>query len=158
MLRTVQMTAQSTNRTGGERRAQARYPLKLPLRYLIRAGKLVSICGEGTTVNISSTGMLFRSSKRLDRAEKVVAAVEWPHKPDGTPVILFFQGHVAWMKGCQIAISVSHYGFLPEEIPTDVREISLDNLVMPRHLTPTRPHSAFDSGVRQWRKGVAQWK
>jgi hypothetical protein len=91
--------------------------------------------------------MLFRISKRVDLAEKVVAAVEWPRTPGGRPVLLLFHGHVVWMKGSQIAISVSHYGFLPEEISTGVDETKLDELAAPRHLTPTRSYPGFH-GVR----------
>lgn len=158
MSQTVQMAAQSTYRTGEERRAHVRYPVKLPLRYVSRADKLVSVSGEGTTVNISSTGMLFRSSIRLDRPDKVIAAVEWPRTPADKPVILLLQGRVVWMQGPQIAITVSHYGFLPEEDHAALNEIQLEDLATTCHLTPTRPGSSFYSGVRQWKKGVVPWK
>jgi len=141
-----------------ERRAHPRYPVRFPVRYLIRSGKLASVSGEGTTINISSTGMLFRSTKRLGHAERVVATVEWPSTADGKPVILLFHGHVVWMKGSQIAMNISHYGFLPEESSADMDVKTLERFATPRRLTPTRPHPGPYSGVRPWRKSSAQWK
>ena len=148
------MTAQQSE----ERRAHPRYPVRFPVRFLIRSGKLISVSGEGTTINISSTGMLFRSSKRLELAERVVAAVEWPATATGKPMVLLFHGHVVWMKGSQIAMNISHYGFLPEQSSADIDIQKLEGLATPRHLTTTRPHPTFSNGVRQWRKSADQWK
>lgn len=152
------MTAPPLGETGIERRGHPRYPVRFPVHYLIRSGKLLSVSGEGTTINISSAGMLFRSTKRLDSAERIVAAVEWPSTADGKPVLLLFHGHVVWMRGSQIAMNISHYGFLPEEASAAIDIRMLEQLATPRRLTPTRPHPTFDSGVRQWKKSAAQWK
>lgn len=140
-----------------ERRAHPRYPVKLALRFLIRAGRVMSVCGEGTSVNISSTGMLFRSSKRLNQAEKIISAVQWPSS-EGKPLFLLFHGHVVWMKGSLIGMSISHYGFFPEEIPDAIGEQTFDELTHPRRLTPTRPNPELYAGVRQWRRSDPQWK
>jgi PilZ domain len=152
------MTLRTSGHVANERRAHPRYPVQLALRFLIRSGKLISISGEGTSINISSSGMLFRTSKRLNTGERVVAAVEWPTALKEKPVILLFHGNVVWMKGSHIAMSISHYGFVMEEIPDIEDGRKLDHLAAPRHLTPTRAQSAFSSGVRQWRKSVAQGK
>src|SRR5579864_7365210 len=88
-----------------ERRSHPRYPVKLAIRFLIRAGRVTAISGEGTSINISSTGMLFRTSKRVDDAEKVIAAIQWPSS-ENKPLFLLCHGHVVWMKGSQIAMSI----------------------------------------------------
>jgi hypothetical protein len=137
-----------------ERRAHARYPVKLAVRFLIRSGKLISFSGEGTSINISSTGMLFRSSKHLNGGETVVAAVEWPVSDQTKPLVLLFHGHIVWIRGSQVGMSVSHYGFLSEAVDAD----NLFQLASPRHLTPTRAALPASAGVRQWRKSVLQWK
>jgi hypothetical protein len=130
-----------------------RYPMKLAVRFLIRSGKLLSFSGEGTSINISSAGMLFRSSKHLTGGDTVVAALEWPVSDQSKPMMLLFHGHVVWMKGSQVGMSVSHYGFLSEAAGSD----NLFQFASPRHLTPTRAITPL-GGVRQWRKSVAQWK
>jgi hypothetical protein len=137
-----------------ERRAHARYPVKLAVRFLIRSGRLISFSGEGTSINISSTGMLFRSSKHLNGGETVVAAVEWPVSDQTKPLVLLFHGHIVWIRGSQVGMSVSHYGFLSEAVDAD----NLFQLASPRHLTPTRAALPASAGVRQWRKSVLQWK
>jgi hypothetical protein len=135
-----------------ERRAHLRYPVKLAVRYQIKSGKAHTISGRGTSVNISSTGMLFRSAKRLEGGDRVLAAVDWPPKADGKPMTLLFHGHVVWMKGSQVAITVSHYGFLPDNASeTDDLE-HLETLAAPRYLTPTRFMSYTRSSVRQWKQ------
>lgn len=137
-----------------ERRFHLRYPVKLPVRFLIRSGNVTSISGEGTTVNISSTGMLFRSSKPLPDAERVIAAVQWPAAPGGKPVALLFYGSVVWHRGSRIGMHVSHYGFLPEEIPGEQDFQQLEQLASPRRLTPTRAVRSIYGSARPWKKSV----
>jgi PilZ domain len=156
--KTIRMLPAPGRNPREERRTHARYPVKLALRFLIRSGKFVSVCGEGTSINISSTGMLFRTSKRLNRGETVIAAVEWPRTTDGKPTVLLFHGHVVWIKGSKVGISISHYGFLSEEIPNITDLEGLDRRIIPRHLTPTRANPTLYAGVRQWKRGVGQWK
>lgn len=151
------MSARLSRAAPEERRARPRYPVKLAVHFLIRYGKVMSICGEGTSINISSTGMLFRTAKRLIAGERVAAAVDWPAAVDGTPAILVLHGKVIWMKGAQIGISISHYGFVAEQLSDLADERRLAELTT-RHLTPTRPQSAFYTGVRQWRNSVVQRK
>jgi len=134
---------------GGERRAHARYPVKLALRFLIRTKKVLSISGEGTTLNISSTGMLFRCSEHLTSGDTVTAALEWPPTADGKPMILLVHGHVVWIKGGQVGLRVSHYGFLAQNIPAADDLESLNKLALPRHLTPTKANASFYPSVRQ---------
>ena len=101
--------------------------------------------------------MLFRSAKHLEGGDKVVAAVQWP--PAGrNPLILLFQGHVVWMKGLQVGITVSHYGFLPNDMPELDDLEKLSTLAAPRHLTPTRTTTYVPGSVRQWKKSDPHWK
>lgn len=129
-----------------------RYPVKLGVKFLIRSGKVHSMSGTGTTVNISSTGLLFRASKRLDGGEKVVVAVDWPTADANKPMILLFQGYVVWMKGSQVGLAVSHYGFLPNNTPGSDNPEKLDKIAAPRQLTPTRPVAYSPTSVRQWKR------
>ena len=152
------MTVGTFSPMGHERRAHARYPVKLALRFLIRTEKVLSISGEGTSLNISSTGMLFRCSERLTSGDTVTAALEWPQPADGKPMILLVHGHVVWIKSAQVGLSVSHYGFLAQNIPAADDLESLNKLALPRHLTPTKANASLYPSVRQWKKSVGQWK
>jgi hypothetical protein len=137
-----------------ERRSHPRYPVQLPVRFLIRSGKVISFTGEGKTVNISSTGMLFCSSKPLPDAKRVIGAVQWPATPDGKPRVLLFYGHMVWVKGSHIGMQISHYGFLSEDIPSAEDAQILEQLASPRRLTPTRIVRRTYSSVRQWKKSL----
>ena len=152
------MTGGTSGTGGAERRAHARYPVKLSLRFLSRTGNLVSVSGEGVSINLSSAGLLFRSLKRLRDGEKVVAALQWPPVPDGKPMVLLLHGQVVWTKGSQVGVSVSHYGFLSENVLGPDDPNSLSKLTLPRHLTPTKAGTPMNLGVHPWKKGVSQWK
>ena len=152
------MSDGTSGRRQPERRAHVRYPVKLALRFLIRSGKFVSLSGEGTSINISSNGILFRSSKRLPDGEKVTAALQWPPTVDGKPVILLIHGQVVWIKGLQIGVSVSHYGFLSENLLGAGDLEDLTRLTLPRHLTPTKAGNPMNAGVHAWKKSVSEWK
>jgi hypothetical protein len=118
----------------------------------------MSVSGEGTSINISSNGMMFRSSKDLSDGEKITAALEWPILADGKPMILLVHGHVIWIHGSEVGISVSHYAFLSEKIPASTDVEGLNRLALPRHLIPTKPSPAPYSGVHRWKRGVVRWK
>jgi PilZ domain len=150
------MTIGLPERTVADRRSHPRYPVKLALRFLIRTGKFASVSGGGSSLNVSSTGMLFRSAKRISDADTITVAVEWPAAPDGKPMILLVHGHVVWIKGVQVGMSVSHYGFLPQD--ASLVSEDLDRLALRRHLTPTRASAFVFSGVRQWRKSAVHWR
>jgi hypothetical protein len=88
----------------------------------------------------------------------VTAALEWPILSDGKPMILLVHGHVAWIRGSEVGISVSHYAFLSEKIPASTDIEGLNKLALPRHLIPTKPNPALYTGVHRWKRGVARWK
>jgi hypothetical protein len=133
-----------------ERRTHVRYPVKLDLRFLIRPGKVVTTSGEGTSVDISSTGIQFRTPKRLNGGEKVIAAIQWPLTAEGKPLTLLIYGNVVWTKGALVGMSVSHYGFLSHGAVPELE--NLQDLPMPRYLTPTRSSPSGYANLRQWRR------
>ena len=118
-----------------ERRGRRRYPVELDLHFLTRAGNSVSITGEGTSVNISSSGMLFHSPKHLESGERVIAAIRWPPVEGRRPVLLV-EGTVIWAKGLRVGMTLSHYRFLPHDISLTGDRGQL--FEMPRPLTPTK--------------------
>ena len=67
-------------------------------------------------------------------------------------MILLVHGYVVWIKGAQVGLRVSHYGFLAQNIPAADDLESLNKLALPRHLTPTRANASLYPSVRQWKK------
>jgi hypothetical protein len=63
---------------GTDRRSDCRYPIVLRLQYkLIRNGRVERL-GSGTTINISSHGVLFDADDRLPTRSAIELAIEWP--------------------------------------------------------------------------------
>ena len=134
-----------------ERRARARYPVERLLHFLTRKGKSLSVSGGGTSINISSIGMLLETTNRLTRGERVIAAIDWPCAPEGQPAFLLVEGSVVWVKGSHAGLSLSHYRFVPAWPPgEDPANVQLD---FPKHLTPTRSGGFRLAGFR-WNRAA----
>jgi hypothetical protein len=61
----------------GERRVTRRHRLELPLRYQ-SSGKDSKFSGSGVTVDISSTGILFRPEAAIPVGTLIDLQVDWP--------------------------------------------------------------------------------
>ena len=96
----------------GERRSAARFQVELSIQYsLVHRGKVLA-AGRGKTVNVSSTGMLFRPDARLLDAREIHLTVEWPaSRGRGIPVRLFMIGKVVRKQGEQTAVKLLRYEF-----------------------------------------------
>lgn len=119
-----------------DRRGRRRYPVELTLHFLTRSGDSLIITGEGTSINISSSGMLFYSPKHLENGERVIAAIQWPPATDGRRPVLLIEGMVVWVREPRVAMTLSHYRFLPNDAPLNGDSEHL--LQLPRPLTPTK--------------------
>jgi len=64
--------------TSFERRFRQRFPSNLELRFTVNNGGRSSICGRGTVVNISSSGVAFRTETALLPDMNIHAKMEWP--------------------------------------------------------------------------------
>jgi PilZ domain len=63
-------------------RAKVRYPIRMNLRYSLVRRKQVLKTGRGTTINISSSGILFDAEESLPPGYIVHLAIGWPGKID----------------------------------------------------------------------------
>ncbi len=94
-----------------ERRAKARYPLELNVRYQT-FGREESIAGEGRTVNLSSTGVLVTSSDKMSDGVRLRLTIEWPTLLNGTtPLQLVTFGRVVRSNDSSFAVALEHYQF-----------------------------------------------
>jgi hypothetical protein len=59
-------------------RAKVRYPIRMNLRYSLFRRNRVLKTGRGTTINISSSGILFEAEESLPPGYIVHLAVGWP--------------------------------------------------------------------------------
>jgi len=98
-------TIQEFDQIAGDRRRDKRYALVLDLRWkLIRRRKVLE-SGEGHTVDLSSSGVLFDSGRPLPAGLNVELSVTWPvllH--DSAPLQLVVYGKIVRSAGRQTAI------------------------------------------------------
>lgn len=110
-----------------DRRCRNRYPVSLEIEYMILAcGHLVR-SGNGTTINISSNGILFRTDDTLEPGASIKMAIKWPFLlEDLCALKVHILGIVVWCDIGRAAMQISHYEFRTASVrsnpkPTKVR-------------------------------------
>lgn len=101
----------SRQRRPAERRGAVRFPIDQPVRYKVTSRRPVEV-GQGKTLNISSTGVLFTSELSLTPGERVEVDVNWPAQLDHKhPLKLVASGRVVRVSGGQAAILIERHEF-----------------------------------------------
>jgi c-di-GMP-binding flagellar brake protein YcgR len=95
-----------------ERRGALRFPIDQPVRYKVTSRRPVET-GQGKSVNISSTGVLFTSEGLLAPGERVEVSVNWPAQLDQKhPLKLVASGRVVRITGAgEVAIAIDRHEF-----------------------------------------------
>ncbi|MFB3776424.1 MAG: PilZ domain-containing protein [Bryobacteraceae bacterium] len=94
-----------------ERRATKRYAIERSLRYRIR-GVRPALTGAGTTVNLSSTGVLFTTEQSLPPGKPVVLEIHWPVLLDeAKPLKLVTRGRIVWCDSATAAMRIEGWEF-----------------------------------------------
>jgi hypothetical protein len=95
-----------------ERRASRRYEMPLRLRWKVLRRKRLLETGTGTTVDLSSTGILFDTDTKLPLDGAVELSIAWPILLDGClPMQLVVGGRIARLTGRKVAIAITQYEF-----------------------------------------------
>jgi hypothetical protein len=95
-----------------ELRSRMRYPIALNLRYYPPA-KRTPVSGVGTTVNLSSRGVLILARRhKVARGAALEVSMDWPIPVDGTtPLQLIVVGRVVRSNSNSFAVSFSAFDF-----------------------------------------------
>src|SRR5215469_15017621 len=95
-----------------ERRSGRRYSIALPLQWKLFSRKRLSDMGTGTTVDLSSGGILFESDHKPAVPGFMELAITWPAKPDQFPSMrLIVIGRMVRVTGTRVAVIVRQHGF-----------------------------------------------
>ncbi|HEY7391462.1 MAG TPA: PilZ domain-containing protein [Bryobacteraceae bacterium] len=95
-----------------ERRASRRYEILLRLRWKVLRRKRVLETGTGTTLDLSSTGILFESDTSLPLDGSLELSIAWPILLHGSlPMQLMIAGRIARVTGRKVAIAITQYEF-----------------------------------------------
>jgi hypothetical protein len=95
-----------------ERRTSHRYDLRLPIHYRISQRGGIERSGTGTTYEMSSNGLSFRSRKPLPVGSHLEIIVEWPARyADIYPIDLQATGFVVRSESGRTAVRVTSRKF-----------------------------------------------
>ena len=106
----------------GDRRADRRYDLKLELRWkLIRRQRLLD-SGTGTSVDLSSGGILFDAGRPLPPGLNVELSISWPVLLHNTaPLQLIVSGRIMRASGTCAAVQMAQHEFRTVAQPAEQR-------------------------------------
>jgi hypothetical protein len=96
-----------TNRRGNDR-----FPIIRDLRYRVLGGRGNAGWGTGETLDISSTGILFRAETPLPPGKRLELSISWPAQLDGKCALkLVARCRVTRCKGTEVAVEMDKYEF-----------------------------------------------
>jgi hypothetical protein len=106
----------------GDRRSDRRYALKFDLRWrLIRRQRLLE-SGSGTSVDLSSGGILFEAGRPLPLGFTVELSIAWPVLLHNTaPLQLLVSGRIMRTSGSCAAIQMAQHEFRTIAQPAEQR-------------------------------------
>jgi hypothetical protein len=137
------------NGIAGDRRVDRRYDLKLELRWkLIRRQRLLD-GGSGTSVNLSSGGILFDAGRPLPLGFNVQLSISWPVLLHNiAPLQLIVSGRIKRVSGNCAAVQMMQHEFRTVAQPPEQRSGSAPNSRTPPALI-AGARSHFNSGKFQ---------
>jgi hypothetical protein len=95
-----------------ERRDSDRFPIEREVRYKVLNKRSGEETGDGKTVNISSSGVLFSSSHVLPLGRRMELSISWPAQLDQKlPLKLVARGRVVRFEHGRAAIEIQQYEF-----------------------------------------------
>lgn len=110
--------------TEAERRSTRRYPLAQEVHYSVM-GARKGMVGTGTTVNMSSRGMLFTTDQPLSAGSPLTLEVKWPVLLDNAkPLKLVTRGKVVWCDSSHAAVEFNEWEFHTRRGPRTAEGIS----------------------------------
>jgi hypothetical protein len=104
------MTVKDKSQT--DRRNSDRFPIERDVRYRILSKRSGEEAGDGKTINISSSGVLFTSSHLLLPGRRLELSISWPAQLNEKCALkLVARGRVIRFDQGQAAIEIQQYEF-----------------------------------------------
>ena len=95
-----------------EQRSHQRYPLQLEMEYKLLTRGAAGRSGSGSTLNISSGGVLFAADGSLPSGSAIELMLSWPCLLEGVcPLKLVMRGQIVRCEGNEVAIATRHHEF-----------------------------------------------
>lgn len=95
-----------------ERRRSSRFPIERELRYKTLNQRTEALAGNGRTLNISSSGVLFTSDHDLPVGTRLEVSISWPAQLNERCLLnLVARGRVTRHLQGQLALQIQQYEF-----------------------------------------------
>lgn len=95
-----------------ERRHNDRFPIEREVRYRVLSKRSSEEAGDGRTINISSSGVLFTSEHILLPGRRVELSISWPAQLDNKCALkLVARGRVVRFENGRAALEIQQYEF-----------------------------------------------
>ncbi len=108
------------SRAAPDRRASNRFPLREQIRYREITARSAGLQSHGSTIDISSGGVLFTTDSELPHGKLVEVAVNWPARLGGVcPLQLVAVGRVVRSSGLTAAVRIRKYQFKTRKAEAD---------------------------------------
>src|SRR6201996_8417012 len=101
-----------------ERRKSSRFPIERELRYKTLNQRSEILAGNGKTLNISSSGMLFTSDHDLPVGTRLEVSISWPAQLNEKCLLnLVARGRITRHAKGQLALQIQQYEFRTQSRP-----------------------------------------
>jgi hypothetical protein len=101
-----------------ERRRSSRFPIERELRYKTLNQRAEILAGNGKTLNISSSGVLFTSDHDLAVGTRLEVSISWPAQLNEKCLLnLVARGRVTRHNKGQLALQIQQYEFRTQSRP-----------------------------------------
>lgn len=98
--------------TPADRRHSDRFPIEREVRYKVLNKRSSEETGDGKTINISSSGVLFTADHMLLPGRRMELAISWPAQLNNKVALkLVARGRVVRFEGGRAAIEIQQYEF-----------------------------------------------
>ena len=98
--------------TQADRRHSDRFPIEREVRYRVLNKRSSEESGDGKTINISSSGVLFTVEHMLLPGRRMELAISWPAQLNNKCALkLVARGRVVRFEGNRAAIEIQQYEF-----------------------------------------------
>lgn len=108
-----------------ERRHSDRFPIEREVRYRVLNKRGGDEAGDGRTVNISSSGVLFTADHMLLPGRRLELQISWPAQLDNKCALkLVARGRVVRFESGRTAIEIQQYEFRTQATVTGPRLVA----------------------------------
>lgn len=101
-----------------ERRRSSRFPIEREVKYKTLNQRTESLIGNGKTLNISSSGVLFTAEHDLPVGTRLEVSISWPAQLNDRCLLnLVARGRVTRHTKGQLALQIQQYEFRTQSRP-----------------------------------------